>query len=290
MRVALIIALLCAVGHATPSDDLDQAKIAYRNGQYSAALPLFNSLLYPDRKLADVNEAAEAYLALGVCRYETGDLRGAKREFEAALITSSNVRLDPLIVTDPTAIAAFNETRLNFQDQIRAEAERKRRIELLKIRQSYVGVESHQFYLNFVPFGVGQFQNKDDTKGAFFAAAEGVTLITSVSIWGYLVNTYGVRSTKVQQADAPTVLHLQQAEIATGFAFLGLWVVGAVDAYLHYTPQTRVEIDESVLPPELRGLLKKDVPKKPARNPTTSFHVVPMFTPNGGGIGLAWEN
>ncbi len=128
MRAALIILLLCAVAHATPSDDLDQAKIAYRNGQYSAALPLFNSLLYPDRKLADVNETADAYLALGVCRYETGDLRGAKREFEAALISNSNVRLDPLIVTDPTALAAFNETRLNFQDQIRAEAERKRRI------------------------------------------------------------------------------------------------------------------------------------------------------------------
>ncbi len=289
MRAALAIIVLVAAGaHATPSDDFEQAKQAYRRGQYTAALPLFNSLLYPPPpRLASQQDLAEAYVALGVCRYETGDTPGARREFEQALLVNSNVRIDPLIVTDSTAIDAFNETRLDMQERIRAEQEKKRRAELVKLRASYVGVENNQFYLNFVPFGVGQYQNKDIAKGIFFTAAEGVTLITSAGIWAYLVNTYGIRSTRVDAKDANNVRTLQQFEIGAGVAFLGLWVVGAVDAYLHYTPQTRVEIDESVLPPELRGLLKPEPVKK---QPKTSFHILPMLTPDGAGIGVSWEH
>ena len=285
---------MTTVAQAAPNDELDQARSAYRSAQYSRALPLFNALLYPPPpRLASKEDLADAYLALGVCRYETGDPVGAKREFEQALSINAEIRIDPLIVTDPTAREAFDATRVGIQDRIRAEMEAKRRAEdrarLLAIRESMVGVETHPLYLVFFPFGVGQLQNQDRAKGVFFAATEAATLITSVSIWGYLVNTYGTRSTRVPLEDAQRVRSLQQLEIGTGFAFLGLYVLGVVDAYVHYKPQTSTTIDESVLPPELRGLLKPEAPAK-KKSPKTSFHVVPMLTPDGAGIGLAWEN
>jgi len=298
VRVALIAAIvaIASIAQAAPNDELEQARSAYRSAQYSRALPLFNALLYPPPpKLASKDELADAYLALGVCRYETGDPAGAKREFEQALSINSEIRIDPLIVTDRTAIDAFDETRIGLQDRIRTEMEAKRKAEdrarLLAIRQSMVGVETHPLYLTFFPFGVGQFQNEDRAKGVFFAATEAATLITSASIWGYLVNTYGIRSTRVPLEDAQRVRSLQQLEIGTGFAFLGLYVLGVVDAYVHYKPQTRTAIDESVLPPELRGLLKPETSAPaPKKKPKTSFRVVPMLTPDGAGIGLSWEN
>jgi len=295
VRLALIAAvvMVASVARAAPNDELDQARSAYRSAQYSRALPLFNALLYPTTRLASKDELADAYLALGVCRYETGDPEGAKREFAQALQINSDIRIDPLVVTDPTAVDAFNQTRVGIQDRIRAEMEAKRKAEdrarLLAIRESMVGVETHPLYLVFFPFGVGQLQNQDRAKGVFFAATEAATLITSVSIWGYLVNTYGTRSTRVPLEDAQRVRSLQQLEIGTGFAFLGLYVLGVVDAYVHYKPQTSTTIDESVLPPELRGLLKPE-PTPAKKKQKTSFHVVPMLTPDGAGIGLAWEN
>jgi hypothetical protein len=290
VRAALIVMVLCcSVAHATPREDFDQAKQAYRSGQYTRALPLFNALLYPEKKLADSTETAEAFLALGICRYETGDTPGAKREFEQALLVNSNIRIDPMIVTDTSAVDVFNETRLTMQDRIRMDAERRRREELLKIRESYIGVEPHSFALNFVPFGVGQYQNGDIGKGAFFTATEGATFITSFGVFSYLVSTYGLRSTRVPLKDAETVRRLQQLEIGTGVAFYGLWVLGAIDAYLHYQPQVRVELDESALPPQLRGLMKPDTTTKPKR-PRTSLHLAPMITPDSLGIGLSWEN
>ena len=291
MRVALIalaVTALAATALAAPNDELDQAKAAYRGGQYSRALPLFNALLYPPPpKLASAKDLADAYLALGVCRFETGDTPGAKREFDQALSFDTNVRIDPLIVSDQTAIDAFNQTRIDREQRTAAETERKRKADLRKLRESIIGFESHPLYLNFVPFGVGQFQNKQPGKGIAFAAGEVVTLTVSASIWFYLVNTYGIRSTRVLAEDASRVRRLQQIEIGSGFAFLGLWVLGAVDAYLHYKPQTRAEIDESLLPRELRDL-DKPAPKK--QSPQSSIHIVPMVTPDGAGIGLSWEN
>lgn len=290
MRAAVVAALiaLAASSHAAPNDELDQAKAAYRGGQYSRALPLFNALLYPPPpKLASPKDLADAYLALGVCRFETGDPAGAKREFDQALSFDTNARIDPLIVSDQTAIDAFNQTRIDREQRTAGEQERKRKADLRKLRESIIGFESHPLYLNFVPFGVGQFQNKQAGKGVAFAASEVVTLAVSASIWIYLVNTYGIRSTRVLADDAVSVRRLQQLEIGTGFAFLGLWVIGAVDAYLHYKPQTRAEIDDSLLPPELRDL-DKPAPKHKALS--SSIHIVPMLSPDGAGIGLSWEN
>jgi tetratricopeptide (TPR) repeat protein len=290
VRAALIAAVigLAATAQAAPNDELDQAKAAYRGGQYSRALPLFNALLYPPPpKLASPKDLADAYLALGVCRFETGDTPGAKREFDQALSFDTNVRIDALIVTDQTAIDAFNQTRVDREQRTAAEQERKRKADLRKLRESIIGFESHPLYLNFVPFGVGQFQNKQAGKGTAFAASEAVTLTVSASIWFYLVNAYGIRSTRVLADDAVRVRRLQQLEIGSGFAFLGLWVLGAVDAYRHYRPQTRAEIDDSLLPPELRDL---DKPASHKPTPQSSIHIVPMLTPDGAGLGLSWEN
>lgn len=290
--IALALALLVAPALATPSEELDQARKVYREGDYAKALPLFNALLYPPPpRLASQQDLTDAYVALGVCRFETGDAAGARREFEEALAIDPTYKIDPLIVSDLAAQQAFNETKLDVKARADAEAEAKHRAELRKIRDSMVGVESHPLAVNFLPFGLGQLlNNKEYAKGALFAVAEGATFATSVSIYAYLVNTYGIRSTHVPIEDGPTVRHLQQLEIGTGVAFFGLWVWSAIDAYRHYTPQTRVELDNSLLPPELRDL---DNPApRPRRPPKTSLleHLAPMLTPNGAGIGLVWEN
>jgi tetratricopeptide (TPR) repeat protein len=295
VRLALIAIVLAigGVARATPTADFDLAKTAYRNGQYQQALPLFNALLYPPPpKLASQEDLTDAYLALGVCRYETGDTPGAKREFEQALSLDPNSRIDPLIVTDPTAIQTFNETKLDVKKRLDEEAERKRRADIAKLRASLIGFEQNRFGFNFVPFGGGQFQNRDTPKGIFFATTEVLALGTSFGIFGYLVNKYGLRSTNVPREDGANVRFLQQIEIGSGIMFFGLYAYGVYDALRHYKPQVRAAIDEDLLPPELRDPDAKKAKKKPPPKGKTSLleHLSPMLTPNGAGIGLSWEN
>ena len=148
-------------------------------------------------------------------------------------------------------------------------------------------VEHHRYAYNFFP-PLGQFQNGDTTKGYLFAAGEGITLGGSVGIWLYLVRKYGVNCPHcVALDDAGTVLHLQEAEIGLGVAFIGLYVYGVIDAVRHYKAQ--VQLDEDSLPPELL----RDLDKGRKKQPTSFLHRInigPMATSNGIGIGIGWEN
>jgi tetratricopeptide (TPR) repeat protein len=296
---ALIVMILLALGglaQATPSQDLAKAREHFRNGRFEQALEKYNALLYPFPQLASADDLADAYIALGVCRFETGDNPGAVREFQRALQIDQNRQLDPLVVTNKKAIELFDDTKTEIRIRAEREAARKREAEererLRKIKASLIGVRDNPYAYNFLPFGVGQFQNGQRAKGAFFLGTELLTVGTSIGIWGYLVNKYGIRSTQVPLEDGPRVRLLQQIEIGTGVAFFGLYVWGVIDANLNYKRQVRTEIDESLLPPELRDIDKKPAAKEKPKK--TSFlrrlHVTPMLSPDSAGIGIGWEN
>jgi hypothetical protein len=297
ITVALVVA--CArVALATPVQDLASAREAFRAGQFIKARQMFNDLLYPNPQLASADDLAEAYVDLGVCRLETGDDAGAKREFEKSLSLDPNHQLDPLVITNKAAIRLFDDTKAEIKsraeraaqnDALRAERERYQ-----KLKESLVVVEPHPYYLNFIPFGAGQFQNSSRIKGILFAAGEGLTFSASVGTWFYLVNKYGVNCPHcVATGDAGTVLQLQQLEIGAGLVFAGLYLWGVVDALYFHKPQTVTKADDSLIRDLERGASPTgDKPKTKPKKTTVldRIHLTPMATPDGVGLGLGWEN
>jgi tetratricopeptide (TPR) repeat protein len=287
--VALIVAVLVGVAHATPAQDLAAANKSFREGQYDDARRRYGDLLYPPPpKLADQNDLVEAYVNLGVCRLETGDEEGAKVEFEKALQLDPNRQLDTLVITNKKAIVLFDNTKADLRVRAEREANARREADekerLRKLRASIIGVQANVYALTFVP-GAGQIQNGHKLKGALILGGEAITFGTSFGIWYYLVNKYGIRSTSVPLEDGPRVRRLQQIEIGAGIAFWALAIYSAIDANYYFKKQTRAQIDESLLPPELR-----EVPPPPKKKPKTSFHIVPMLSPDGVGVGIGWEN
>ncbi|HEY5921310.1 MAG TPA: tetratricopeptide repeat protein [Kofleriaceae bacterium] len=284
--------LLSVPALATPSEDLALARQAFRNGNYQIALEKYNALVRPKPQLANSLDLVEAYVNLGVCRVETGDEAGAKSEFEKALEIDPNKQLDPLIITNKKAIELFDDTKADIRTRKDREAAKRREFEekerIRKFRESLIGVKDNPYWLNFVP-PFGQFQNKHYVKGVLLGVGEVATLGTSIGIWWYLVNKYGIRSDQVDPLDGASVRRLQQIEIGAGVAFLSLYALGVIDAHRHYTAKTRTDVDESLLPPEWQ-----ESTKKPATPKKTSLlrrlQVAPMITPDGVGIGIGWEN
>lgn len=232
-----------------------------------------------------------------MCRFAGGDVDSARSEFEKALQLDPNRQLDPLMITDKGAIRLFDDTKTEIKVRAEREAARKQHAKDVELRaqllKSIVIVEPHPFWLNFAPFGAGQFQNHDTWKFIALASGEAVTAGTSIIIWGYLVDTYGINNhhLHVDAAEARTINTLQGVEIVTGAAFLALYGAGVVDAILHYQRESRRQAEESDLPAELRSLDKPTKPAAPAK-PTSlldRIHLTPMITPTGAGIGLAWE-
>jgi tetratricopeptide (TPR) repeat protein len=296
MRAAALIAVALVVSapaHANPSLELANARNDFRNKNCDDAMHKLNFLLYPDPpKIGDKDELWEAHALYGACYCNQGQRDRAREEFVKAFYILPDRTLDDAFF-NACAMSLFDSTRAELKEKAGKEAEKKRIAELNKRIQDYlqnaVVVENHPFYLNAIPFGVPQFTEKRPLWGSIFAGSQVATLATSVGIWGYLSLKYGFPRGKGPPEDAPGALRLQQIEIASGALFLGFYAWGVYDAITHYQAQTRIKADDSILPPELRPEKPPDKPTK-TKPKTSTLRLTPMLLPDGGGIGLTWEN
>ena len=285
--------VLGATATAAPAEELERARDAFRQRDYSGAIPLLNYLLYPSPRLADPADLVEAHILLGVCHLEVGDGREAKREFESALFIDDTVTLDPLIFSDK-AVEAFAETKEKFEDdarkdeQIRLLAQQR---DLLRraLERSFVE-EQRPFYVNFVPFGAGQFQMGRRRWGMVFALSQGITGAVWVASSAYLLNRYGYRG-RVPREEVGTARTVQGIELISGSACLLSMIAGIAQALWIYEPAERRPLSDE----ELQKLLDDSnlgaagaalAPKPPDDG---SLSIAPSLYPGGAGLTLSWE-
>jgi hypothetical protein len=279
---------------ASPAQDLEHARQSFREHDYDSARKLATFLLYPDEKLAQPSDLVEAHVILGASDFETGHRAEAKVEFEKALQIQPDKTLTDLLFSEG-AIRLFDETRADIAGRAERDAQLRKladeRERIRRYRESLVIVERRSFGVNFVPFGAGQFQNKQPVRGLLFAAGQGVTGGISVGIFVYLAGKYGFNAA-VPAAESVGVRQLQQIEIGTGIAFFAIYTLGVVDALLHYKPRVQIEGDDSLLPrlPEAPPA-RKPRPRTSLRERLQDrLRIAPMIAPHGAGVGLTWEN
>jgi tetratricopeptide (TPR) repeat protein len=305
VRAALILTALAgaaasapATAAATPAEDLGRARDAFRKGDYQVAIPLLNYLLYPSPRLAQTRDLVEAHVLFAVCALETGDRLTAAREFEEALFLQADLELDGNALFSRAAIDLFAETRAAFEERARRDAERRalaeERERLRRYRESLIVYEVRPYYVNFIPFGAGQFQNGDRKKGLAFAASQAITGGVSAGIWLYLVGEYGIGGA-VPADEVDRARRLQEIEVGAGIACLGLVAWGVVDSLLHYRPRVQVSGDDSLLPtdvvpPATPGKRpSRPTPAPPEKPPTSSLRFTPVPLPGGAGATLTWD-
>jgi hypothetical protein len=291
VAVAALVAAVASRAGASPTQDLERARQAFREHDYESAAKLSTYLLYPEERLGLPVDLVEAHVILGASSFEVGHRAEAKREFERALQIQPEKVLTDMLFSDG-AIRLFDETKADIEARARRDAELRKiadeRERIRKYRESLVVVERRSFGVNFLPFGAGQFQNKQPTRGLLFAAGEGLTGGLSVGIFIYLSGRYGLTAS-VPPAEVPAVHQLEQIEIGAGIAFFAIYALGVVDSLLHYKPRVQIEGDDSLLP------LPPDVPdaRKPRPAKTSILgrvHLAPIVAPGGAGVGLIWEN
>ena len=304
LLIALVVGALClrvaAPAWATPAEDLERARQSFRSGDFQAALPLLSFLLYPTPRLARSDDLLEAHVLLGACGFETGDRALARREFEQALYLSAELTLERLLFSEG-AVRFFEDTKTALEERKRRNAEKRalaeERERLRKYRESLIVYEVRPFYVNFVPFGAGQFQNGKRTRGLLFATSQAAAFAASAGIWLYLVNQYGFNG-RVPTEEAESARFMQQLEIGAGAAFWALYSWSVVDALLHYKPRVQVEGDDSLLPGDLRKVdgakprpddasTERRKPPRPAAEKRSWFAPAPV--PGGVVLGLGTE-
>ncbi len=267
--LALLTALLCAAfplrltaapARATPHETFDRGRTAFGRAEYQRAIEILKPLLYPEVLLDSEGEVVQAHRMLGVAYLFQKQPDEAKREFHKLLELRPDYRFDPLldpqlvvdtfnavVKEEETEIAAIENRRRQRDEELAARRQREAR---LHAAPTVVLYERHSYLLNYVPFGVGQFQNGDRRKGWLFLGVEAG--LAAISIGALLTNfaLYGVqpqlKCSMPQQVNSncPTELvdHSQQqtsqdlarVQLISGALFWAAAIWGVVDALHHY--------------------------------------------------------
>ncbi len=251
----------------------------YEAGKYGECADSFSELLSEDGKRPlrdpDVIESARIYHA--ACLIGSGQPQLADEPLRAAIRQNPQMKPPDSLVFPPQVIDRFLHVRETMFDVIkRAEDERVKhaqerakqqedrvRRERLRVagleriaQQETVATDKSRWFA-LVPFGVGQFQNGKDTLGYLFLTSEvllAASTLTTLGIETHLVlqaNRIEADGGKPELSINSTLHDWKTALDISSYAWLGVSLIGIVEAELSFTPEQR-RLRKRPLPLELR--------------------------------------
>jgi len=290
LGITLVLLLLPVVAHAqvVPERELEIAKALFDAGNYKDALKRARDAMavanFTDEQRLELHRIA------GLSAFNGGDAEGAQQHFLQLLQLNPDFVLDPF-AAPPSAIRMFEQVRkqnvdaLNLVRQqlaLRAQQEKRdaeererarieqeaqrRKVEELTRSTTVRVIEKRSLLMNFIPFGVGQFQQGRVEWGITFAVLEAITALTNLisyfAIEGLFVNTtvvtlhnvitstgatdYPIRYRHIPPGSAAQAAVWRTLKLSTGISFYALWALGIGDALWHHRSEIVTEHQETL--------------------------------------------
>jgi tetratricopeptide (TPR) repeat protein len=287
LAAALAAALLAPAALRAESvpDRFAAAQLQFDYKNFEQAIGLLRDLLYPEVLLASEGDIADAREMLGLAYFYTGDEPRAREEFTALLYLRPKHRLDPFLVPPP-AVQFFDSIwqepamqerleQIERERQAAEDAANKKAGQPTVVRRIYLErtVTEKHFWIVFMPFGLGQFQNSDTTLGIVMASTQGLALLANAITWTL---RWGLQEEGGGYTDPSIAQGLQIAQYSSLAVFGGLYLWGVVDAWLGFEPR-QVEPFQRV-----REETEGPAQGAPETGPATSL--APSLTPSGAGL------
>ncbi len=274
------------------ADRLARAVQAFQDADYHILRPLLEPTLEPTSKFSNAKDERKARTLLGVGLYFEAQqvtdatrrkklLDGAESQFLAILRKDPDHSLNPLIY--PASIIelfeAVKEEHADELDKIRASRADKgdgaaqHGLQTVYIERD-VGI--HNYAVNYLPFGLGQFQNHENVQGTLFATSQVLALgLNMTSYWMIesLRSADGYYDPGPGNA-AETARNWRVMQYVGLGVFVGIYAWSVIDALVDYHP-TEVRIRSLDKPP-------------PELNAGGADDKGPSLQIGLGGIGMAW--
>lgn len=273
--VALLAGAMTMLAPKTARADditaIDSAINSYDTARWDECVERFEVVLRSPT-LRDVGQKNRARMYFAACLVSLGREKDADAQMEQI------VRDDILYVPDKVAFSSrvldrFTETRVRLRDEIaekekerilaeiaarKAEEERKRKAQervakLEELATEEIAERKGSRWIAMVPFGVGQFQNRQTGLGIGFLSTE--VVLGAASITTALLSGSIQRQAEQANADRKAAEILNNrvvlANRLTFGAFAAVAVAGIVHAQVTFVPSFR-ETKKRPLPDELR--------------------------------------
>ena len=252
-------------GAAPLSDEAELARVTtlYDSGKYAECADQLTQLLNPTgpRPLRDAQVTQRARIYQAACFIGSGQRDRAAEALRAAL------RADPLmkppnslVFPQPVVDEFFRAQEAMSQEIREAEARRLKQLqdaakaraeqnaaerlylqELKALAGQETVIVTNRRSLAFVPFGVGQFQNRDPVLGALFLASE--VGLAGAALTSLIVSAHLNEAGKRPDANTPEInQRLEDWNLAlqiSSYGFIGVAVLGIVEAQLSFKPEFR---------------------------------------------------
>jgi hypothetical protein len=268
--VNAIVPLLLALSLGAPAE-LKRAKDRFEFGAWADCAGTLRPFLAREPALAD-EDAVEAWKLLGISEYHLGDKGSARTAFVNLLSFDPDYALDPFLVPPPIVeffdkvkkdhepeLAPLRERKRALKEQQRLADEAKRR--LLAEEQARNGpptkvirVEERVYALNWLPFGVGQYQNGERSKGTLFAVSELTLALVNVGAivaFNQIADNPSRSCTSSEpncaqppytDSDRATLNRLETVKYVSAGLFWAVYGIGVWDAHKHFVPMVETEV------------------------------------------------
>lgn len=307
---------------SAPAGELSRIQQAFEFGDFAEVVQQAEARL--DFGGLAEEERRELHRLAGLAAFNLNQPQLAERHFRAVLRIDPDAELDPFLVPPP-AIAFFAKIRESMREELegireqrramarkaelarkeeerrRVEAEEQRRRLEAMARQVIVRThERRSIFVNFIPFGVGQFQQGRVGTGLAFAAGQVALAATSVlAFFAYenllveqeitiddrLDSTGGRTTRKIRGIPQDRLREAnlwRNVKLATGLGFYGLWAAGSAEALWRHEEIVTTEqtLPGSAFPPP-------PAQSPPGRSSGVSAQPRVFALPGGGGAGFA---
>lgn len=264
--------LWARAGHADDRAELEKARASFLARNFADAEERLRVLLDPSTGLKERPLVSQARMYLGAAQLAQGKREDAKQTFEKLVLDDPSYEPDPLSFPSE-AINTFIDVRAALLEQIKAAqvaaarlaAERKAReeaereayrlwLERVKAQASEekITVRNSRVVAS-LPFGAGQFQNRQPVLGWLFLGTELAALGGTFVTYGMYQYARGREQEELMGFSQKGPQYRRWAEnirfANLGFAgaFAALAAVGIVQAHLAFVPE-RVETKSRELP------------------------------------------
>lgn len=243
-----------------------RARSFYEASDYKGCEDAFSRLLRPDaaNRLRSRNLIEQARTYYAACLMGLGQPRDAEEQLKAAIANNPLMPAPDPLVFPALFVDRFFAVRSRMMEEIRRAEERRverlRReaeaaqrqdaavlarlaeLERMALRESVVQRNSR--WIAAIPFGVGQFQNREPGWGWFFLTSELVlagAATAAVSVQLSLHSQAGGGTTSKDTEEINNRLELaHRIEVVSLAGLLGMSTIGVVQAQLAFVPEFRL--------------------------------------------------
>lgn len=273
-----------------PSAAFDRARSYYRAGLFDECVERYQELFQQGEDSLEevpVETVEQGRLYYSSCLSALGRDEEAEEQMRKAMHENPLMEAPDPIVFPRQVQDLFFKVKADFLDAVvkaqeaerlkaeaiaqaraarqRREQERVKRLEELAAQETLVA--RNERWIAAIPFGVGQFQNGDNTLGAVFLASETLLLAATISAVAIQLDTHSQADGGNDLTDA-TPFNTQgrlahTVELASGASFLLLAGVGILEAQVNFVPEKRL------------GTRRRPIPK----SDDTPIQIQPTVTP-----------